>query len=349
MPKLQDELKGFVPVELAPEIMKDIARGSSILRLADVKPMTSDTKKIPVLAEGPGAYWVGEGKRIKTSKAKWIFPILEAKKIAVIIPVTKEKLKDSVIDVFGELKESIAEAIYKSIDAACLFGTSSPFKKNIFNSAVVANNFIIDNTSTSFDLDVSDVMAKVEEYTDVNGFVAHNGVKNRLRKLRDANGNQLFVNGTDTKEFYNEPIEFVRNGAWDKTKAELIAADWSKALVGIRDELEYEVLKEATLQETLDDDGKPLSLAEQDLIGLKVSMRLGFLPIKDEAFAVLATAGTNPTPEEGDELTIALPANYRKMKKEELIKFLEGKAGISENNEEVDGVEESDTEESENV
>lgn len=348
MPKLQDELKGFVPTELAPEIMTDIARGSSILRLADVKEMTSDKKKYPVLVEGPGAYWVGEGQRIKTSKARWIFPELEAKKIAVIIPVTKEKLKDSTIDVFAELKGAVAEAIYKAIDAACLFGEGSPFKKNIFNSAVVANNFIIDGTS-SLDLDVSDLMAKVEEYTDVNGFAAHNGVKNRLRKLRDTNGNQLFVNGTSTKEFYNEPIEFVRNGAWDKKKAVLIAADWSKALVGIREGLEYEVLTEATLQGTLDDDGKPLSLAEQDLIGLKITMRLGFLPIRDEAFAVLATEGTSPTPEGEDESLIALPANYRKMKKEELIKFLEGKAGISEDNEEVDGVEESDTEESENV
>ena len=45
MPKLKDELQGFVPVEQAKDIMKSIARGSSILRLSTVKPMTSDTKK----------------------------------------------------------------------------------------------------------------------------------------------------------------------------------------------------------------------------------------------------------------------------------------------------------------
>lgn len=339
---LKDELKGFVPVEVAAGIMKEVARGSSILRLAKVEPMKSDTKKFQVLAEGPGAYWVGEGRRIKTSKAKWIFPEMEAKKIAVIIPVTKEKLKDTTIDVFGELKPSIAEAIYQAIDAACLFGVSSPFAKNIFNSAVTAGNFIIDGTST-LDLDVSDVMAKIEETTDVNGFVAHNGVKNRLRKLRDANGNQLFVNGTDTKEFYNEPIEFVRNGAWNKEKAEIIAADWTKALVGIREGIEYEILKEATLQGTLDEDGKPISLAEQDLIGLKVSMRLGFLPIKDDAFAVLATADTSPTPEELYEtLRLELPVNYKSMKKDELLKFLEKNAVVAEEKEEEEEVEDDE-------
>ncbi|MDT9336957.1 phage major capsid protein [Clostridium perfringens] len=296
MPKLKDELQGFVPVEQAKDIMKSIARGSSILRLSTVKPMTSDTKKFPVMTEGPGAYWVGEGERIQTTKAGWIYPEMKAKKLAVIIPVTKEKLKDSTINVFEELKPEIAEAFFKAIDAACLFGTNSPFAKNIFNSAVKAQNFIVDGTSKSLDLDVSDVMALIEgDGFDVDGFVANNGIKNRLRKLRDANGNQLFVNGVDTKEFYNEPIEFSRNGAWDKTKAEIIAADWSKSLVGIRDGLEYEILKEATLQGTVDTDGKPISLAEQDMIGIKATMRLGFLPIKDEAFAVLATKGTSPS------------------------------------------------------
>lgn len=293
---LKDHLQGFVPGEQAKSIMKDIARGSSILRLSRVEPMTTDTKEFPVMTEGAGAYWVGETERIKTSAATWIFPVMEAKKIAVIIPVSKEKLKDTTINVFEELKESIGEAFYKAIDSACLFGVNSPFAKNIFDAAVSEENYIVDGTQ-SLDLDVSDTMALIEESgTDVNGFAANNGIKNRLRKLRDANGNQLYVNGTGGKEFYNEPIEFSRNGSWDKTKAEVIAADWTKSLVGIRDGLEYEILKEATLQGTVAADGKPISLAEQDLIGIKATMRLGFLPIKDDAFAVLATKGTTPAP-----------------------------------------------------
>ncbi|CUO91689.1 Phage capsid family protein [Clostridium baratii] len=295
MTVLKDQLKGFVPTEQAKGIMKEIARGSSVLRLSTVKPMTSDTKQFSVLTEGPGAYWVEEGKRIQTSKAEWIHPKMVAKKIAVIIPVTEEKLKDTTINVFEELKPDIAEAFYKAIDAACLFGTNSPFEKNIFKSAVTAENYIIDGTST-LDLDVSDTMALIEDAgLDVNGFAANNGIKNRLRKLRDSNGNQLFVNGVDQKEFYNEPIEFSRNGSWDKTKAEIIAADWSKSLVGIRDGIEYKILTEATLQGTVDSDGKPISLAEQDMVAIKATMRIGFLPIKDEAFAILATKGTSPS------------------------------------------------------
>lgn len=297
MAKLMDELVGFVPKIQAKEIMKDVARGSSVIRLSKVEAMESDNKKFPVLAEGPGAYWVGEGKRIGVSKATWIFPEMQAKKIAVIIPVTKEKLKDTTINVFGELREPISEAFYTAIDAACIFGTNSPFARNIYDAAIAAGNYIVDGAAGALDLDVSDQMALIEDAgLDVNGFAAHYGIKNRLRKLRDADGNQLFVNGVSQTEFYSNPIEFSRNGAWDKDKAEIIAADWKKSIVGIRDGLEYEILKEATLQGTLDEDGKPISLAEQDLVAIKATMRLAYLPIKDEAFSMLVKTAPTPTP-----------------------------------------------------
>ncbi len=288
---LMEELNGSVPEELSTDIVKDVARGSSVLRLSRSISMKSDRMKVPVMTDGVGAYWVGEGKRIKTSKANWIYPELIAKKLAVIIPTTKEKLKDSVFDVLSELKESMGEAFYTAIDAACLFGTNSPFETNIIKSATDAENLIVRGTNKSLDLDVSDVMAMVEDGgTDVNGFTAHYGIKNDLRKLRDANGNALFVPGTDQNEFYSNPIDFSRNNAWDRTKADVIAGDFDKALVGIRDGIEYEVLKEATLQDTLDADGKPISLAEQDLIAIKATMRLGFLVVKDAAFAALVPA-----------------------------------------------------------
>lgn len=290
---LKDELSGAVPEDIAKEIVKDIARGSSILRLCKTVPMDGEKKKVPVMTEGVGAYWVGEGERIRTSKPTWIFPELVAKKLAVIIPVTKEKLEDTVFDVLSELKENIAEAFYTAIDSAALFGTESPFATNIFQSATDSENVIARGTNERLDLDVSDTMALVEAGgVDVNGFTAHYGIKNDLRKLRDANGNALFVPGTDQNEFYSNPIDFSRNNAWDKSKAEIIAGDFEKALVGVRDGIEYEILKEATLQGTLAEDGKPISLAEQDLVAIKATMRLAFLVVKDEAFAVLTPAAT---------------------------------------------------------
>lgn len=289
---LKDNLTGFVPTEKASEIVKDVVRGSSILRLAKVEPMNSDKKQIPVMTDGPGAYWVGETERIKTSTATWIFPEIEAKKLAVIVPVSREKLNDTTINVFDELRPYIAEAFYTAIDGAALFGTNSPFKKNIVGVATESGN-VVSASSASIDIGVSDAMALVEEAGyDVNGFAAHYGVKNSLRKLRDANGNALYVPGIDQNKFYEQPIEFVRNAGWDKTKADIIGGAWKYALVGIREGIEYTILKEATLQSVTMADGKPLSLAENDMVAIKATMRIGFLPVKDDAFTVYASVAT---------------------------------------------------------
>lgn len=289
---LKDNLTGFVPTETAAGIIKDVARGSSVLRLSRVEPMKSDTKKFPMMTSGAGAYWVGETERIQTSTAQWIFPELVAKKLGVIIPVTKEKLNDTTINVFGELRPTIGEAFYKAIDSACLFGTDSPFSKSIVGAADSVNNEIVLGTAGSLDLDISDLMALVEDAgLDVNGFAAHYGIKNSLRKLRDSNGNQLYVKGVDQNTLYEEPIEFSRNGAWDKTKGEILAGSWNMSVVGVRSGIEYEILKEATLQSVTMSDGKPLSLAENDMVAIKATMRLGFLPVKDNAFAVLRPTG----------------------------------------------------------
>ena len=54
MSYLKDELKGFVPKEQADEIIKKTVRGSSVIRLSRLEPMSSDTKKIPVMTNGAG-------------------------------------------------------------------------------------------------------------------------------------------------------------------------------------------------------------------------------------------------------------------------------------------------------
>ncbi len=290
---MKDELEGFVPNEQAAEIIKKVARGSSVMRLSKLENMTSETKKFPVMTSGAGAYWVGEGERIKTSGATWIFPEVKAKKLAVIIPVTKEKLEDTTIDVFTELQDSIAEAFYQAFDKAAIFGQNSPFATSILGGIDSVGAEVVDNSSVNLDLSASDVMAKVEDAGyEVDGWAASIGLKNRLRKLRDSSGAPIYVDGTDQTELYNQPIEFVRNGAWDKDKALAIAGEWKYSIVGVRDGISYEILKEATLQGTLDADGKPLSLAEQDMVAIKATMRIGYLCVKPEAFAALIPSGS---------------------------------------------------------
>lgn len=72
-------------------------------------------------------------------------------------------------------------------------------RKNIYG---VANDnehkIVLGTNENALDLDLSDVMALVEDSgEDVNGFVASYKLKNSLRKLRNANGDNLYVPGVD--------------------------------------------------------------------------------------------------------------------------------------------------------
>jgi HK97 family phage major capsid protein len=296
--QLSSELTGLIPEETSNEIIKDVIRGSSIMKLAQLEPMTTATKKIPVLLDGPGAYWVGEGERISTSKPTWAQVTLTAKKLAVIIPMTKEALNRAKIDVFEELKPHIAEAFYTKLDAAALMGTDSPFATNILSAAVNAGNEFTRGSVAGQNLadDVNSVMALVEASDqEPRAFTAHFGLKASLRGLKNSNGDPLYLSsirdGITEDSLYSLPIEYSRNGAWDKTKADLIAGDYKKSRIGILQNIEYEILKEATLQNTLDADGKPLSLAEQDMVGLKATFQVAFLVVKESAFGVLRPVG----------------------------------------------------------
>ena len=309
---LKDNLTGFVPKVQSDDIIKAAVRGSSILRLSRVEVMTSDNKTFPLMTDGPGAYWVAEAGRIQTGTAQWAFPEMVARKIAVIVPVTNEKMNDTSINVFEEVKTYIAEAFMKTIDQACLFGIRSPFATNVYDAALQNSMAVQLGSNAKLDLDVADTMALVEaQGHDVASFIAGIGFKNSLRKLRDADGNQLYVNGVTDKggntydTLYSLPIEFSRNGSWDDTKALCIAGDFKHySVIGIRDQIQYQILREATLHSVTMQDGLPLSLAENDMIGLKVTMRIGFLVVKPQAFSLLVPKGA-PTsaPASGDDTT----------------------------------------------
>ena len=157
-------------------------------------------------------------------------------------------------------------------------------KKKSVDTSKIKHMVVTDNAN--IDIAMSDAMSMIEENGyDPSGFIGRIGVKNMLRKLRDANGAPAYVNGTTGGELYGQPIEFVRNGAWDNKRADIITGNFKYAVVGMRAGINYEILTEATLQGTLDSDGKPLSLAEQDMVAIKATMRLGFLVVKDDAFA----------------------------------------------------------------
>lgn len=287
---LQNALTGTIPTEQAELVLKEFAENSVVTQLAKPEIMTKPVKKFSYLTQGPGAYWVSETQRITASKATWLQAELVAKKLAVIIPTSREFLDYTVADFFSEIRGAIAEAFYNKFDSAVLFGTETPYEKSIWDKIDSEGNKVVIGTGSNLYFDLNDALALVENGdNDPNGFVTTRQFKKDLRGTADENNNPIFndARGGATAEALGLPIAFANGQAWDKDKALIIAGDWDYARYGILKDITYTISEEATLTTIVDEEEQPINLFERDMFALRAVMEIGFLLLKDDAFSAI--------------------------------------------------------------
>jgi HK97 family phage major capsid protein len=273
----------LIPEEVSSQIFQDLPKQSVALSLFKQVKMSSKQQKMPVLSVLPTAYFVnGDTGMKQTTEVNWADKQLEAEEVACIVPIPEAVLDDSAFDVWEEIKPRVVEAIGRTIDAAVLFGTNKPasWATSIFDAATAASN-TFDSGSVGgqkVDVDVSSVMEKVEaDGFMVNGFAASVTMKSAFRSLRTTDGlpilqPSLQVGSPDA--LYNERIYYVTNGAWDVSKALLIAGDWTQGIIGVRQDITYKLLDQAVITDNTN--AIIYNLAQQDMVALRVVMRLGF-------------------------------------------------------------------------
>lgn len=289
---MQDAKTGEIPAELTDNIITSVKTGSAIMKLAKAVPMTKPKERFTFMS-GVGAYWVEEGQKIQTSKPTFMEAWMEAHKMAVIIPTTKENLNYTVTNFFDLMKSEISEAFLKKFDQSVIFGNDTPFPQSLLGSAGI-NNQITPETKDKYN-DISTAMAFLEDQDlDANGIAAPRSQRSKYRQTKDGNGNPIFndVHQNSTADLLGLPISWAPRGSWDKTKANEILADWDKVYYGILGGINYEILTEATLTSIKDKDGNPINLAERDMAAIKATFTPAFMVIQDEAVAAV-TPGSN--------------------------------------------------------
>lgn len=289
---LMNARTGSIPTQFASEMIGEVVQNSAVMQLAQLEDMTLPKKEITYLAEGPGAYWVGEGERIQTSKATWLTAEMEAKKLGVIIPVSKEFLNYSVSDFFNMIRPKIAEAFYKKFDQAALFGTQSPYAAghSILAAATAAGNTVAHDDAEALYGQLNGLIGLVEDNEiDPDGIATVRSLKQVFRGELDSTGRPIYVKGDGTApdDILGLPIAYVNGSSFDKTKAVAMTGDWDYARFGILQDIQYSISEEATLTTVVDEGGEPLNLWERDMFALRATMHVAFMVLKDEAFAVL--------------------------------------------------------------
>ncbi|MGJ9384260.1 phage major capsid protein [Salipaludibacillus sp. CF4.18] len=289
---LSDARTGAIPSEQGTLVLKEVMQNSAIMQLAQYEEMTKPKKKFSYLADGPGAYWVGEGKKIQTSKATWLEAEMKAKKIGVILPVSKEFLAYSVTDFFNSIRPMIAEAFYTKFDQAGIFGNDSPYAAgvSVWEKIIASGNTIEEGSTDNLYQDLNALLGLVEDDdNDPNGFASVKRYRQKLRGAVDAQGNPIFntANGGAANQLLGLPVGYINGKSFDYEKARVLTGDWQYARYGILQDISYAISEDATLSTILDENGDPINLFERDMFALRATMHVGFMTLKDGAFAAL--------------------------------------------------------------
>lgn len=262
--------------DLVAEIIQGVTKQSAALSMFRRLPnMSSNIMRMRVLDALPMAYWVNDSTnngRKNVTNAAWANKYIVPAEIAVIVPIKEDVLDDASIDIWGEIRPRLVEAIGKKIDQAIFAGVDKPsaWRADLLSSIAQAGAYVSQGGGTLYSA-INDAMVKVEESGyNPSGIVGGVDVKGKFRMMLDVSGQP--IKGTEIDEL---PKAYIDNGAWDKTKAQMIVGDFTQAVYSIRQDITYKVLDQAIIQNP--SDGEIMyNLAQEDMVALRVVMRLGW-------------------------------------------------------------------------
>ncbi len=278
--------EALIPVQESHDIIQGVVEQSAVLqrgrRLAN---MTAAQYKMPVLDLLPVAYFVnGEGgsAKKKLTTMAWDKKVIYAEEIAVIVPISEAVLDDADYDIWGEVRPRLIEAFGQKIDGAVLFGKDKPatWRSDVVTTAVDAGAYVKLGTNL-YDsiLGEGGVIAKVEEGSYfVNGHMADITMRAKLRGLKDTTGQPVFKSDMQTGTTYTldgSPMNFPRNGAFDRSKALMISGDFSQLAYSIRQDITFKIFDQGIIQDPATGDIL-YNLMQNDMVALRAVMRLGW-------------------------------------------------------------------------
>ncbi|WP_432368690.1 phage major capsid protein [Staphylococcus chromogenes] len=275
-------------------ILLDVLENSKIAQLGKYTDMGGKSeKKFTYWADKPGAYWVGEGQKIQTSKPKVVNATMRSHKLGVIVVASREYLNYTYSQFFEAMKPQIAEQFYKKFDEAGILGVDSPFKQSVAGSAKAASNVVTGPINLDNVLKLEDVL--LENDFEANAFISKTQNKTALRNVIDPVTKERYY---DRSNNTLDGIQVVNLKSSSIKKGEIYAGDFDKMFYGIPYPMTYQIDDSSQLSTIKNADGTPVNLFEQELIALRVTMDVAFHIAKDEAFAKLEPAAS----ELGDHL-----------------------------------------------
>lgn len=294
----------FIVEQRSPEILQMAAETSVAMNTFNKRPVASSQAKLSMLDSFPSAKWLTATPpadvdiAVKpTTEMAWKTVDMYIEEAATIVLIPENVLDDAEVNLWAEVKTRCAEAIARLIDQTVFFGTAPdssavpatfPAGGIVGQAKAKGHEYVWGTNDAAEDLAEAwnQTMSLVEaDGYDVNQAYSDRGIRPYFRGLRDKNGSLLYatsmVGSAPVDSVYGVRVNYVTSGIWDKTEAVSVMGDAQWAVLGIRQQLTSKNLDQATI------DG--VNLAEQDMLGLRLKIRLGFIVLAPKGQGQTAT------------------------------------------------------------
>lgn len=282
------DVEGVIPVEASTEIIAEAPRTSVVLARARRVPMGSREATVPILTAFPVAYWVNGDEGLKqTSEFAIGGKTITAEELAVIVVIPDSVVEDSEVDLWGVARPLLAEALGAKVDEGVLSGgggvpASWAQFANIIGAAQDAGNTVAYDPA-DFPASASNLLGVLDTEEFIPTGIVSKSLIRGSGRLAALNANQGGMISPDN--WFGVPVDYRNWG--DPADVIALAGDWTKAVIGIRRDIRFEMFSEGVIN----DEGGAIvfNLMQQDLRAIRATFRV--------AFAVAVPKGAS-TPED---------------------------------------------------
>lgn len=272
-----------LPNDVSTEILQKMQEGSTVMRLARQISLPGRGTQIPVIAGDPTASWVAETGSKPVSNPTIDKKIMQAHKLAVIVPFSDEFRRDAAA-LYDALVERLPGVLAKKFDETVFFGVSGSPLANFDTFTSVSTASLQSSVYlglVSADTDIS------EQGGLINGFVFSPQGRGMLLGALDGQNRPIFLNSISEGAVprvlgaptYFTSAAYKAGSLADKTDPAVpdivgFAGDWTKALYGTVEGVRISYSADATLITGTD---TQINLFQQNMFAVRAEIEVGFV------------------------------------------------------------------------
>lgn len=268
-----------LPNSVSSEILQKAQGASVVMQLARQIALPGNGVQIPVITGDPTATWVTETGSKPVSNPSLSKKIMQAHKLAVIVPFSDEFARDAEA-LYNALVDRLPGALAKEFDKTVFFGPESSLA-NFDDLSTVTTQALDASGKTAYDGIVAAEVDINSQGGVVNGYVFSPQGRGILLSAVDGDKRPLFNSIADGNipSILGAPLKFSEAAYKSGSPKDIVgfAGDWTKALYGTVEGVKVDFSKEATLTITDGSDTTTINLWQQNMFAVRAEIEVGFV------------------------------------------------------------------------